>query len=544
MVLLGVLAVAAMSAVLFTELKSELAPIEDRSIIIASVSAPEGATMAYTDRYARRIEDILSEIPEVKGYFMVVAPGLQRPNPVNSALAFINLKPWSERTLGQQEIAAALQPKLFSLPGVLAFPSNPPSLGQSFASRPVQFVVQANSYAELQTLVDALVNKAQQFPGLVNLDVDLKLNKPQLRIAVNRDKAADVGVEVAEIGRTLETLLGGRQVTRFKREGEQYDVIVKVADAERRTPDDLTSIYVRGGAGQLVQLDNVVAVTETVAPVALNHFNRLRAAIISAGIAPGYSLGDGLRFLEEAAKEVLPPAARTDLDGQSREFRESSTTLYTTFALALVFIYLVLAAQFESFIDPLIILLTVPLAVAGALLALKASGGTLNVYSQIGLVMLVGLITKNGILIVEFANQLQGRGHARLDAVIEAAGLRLTADPDDHLRDDPRRRTLGFGGRRRRREPPTHRLGYRRRFVARHAADLVRDPDGLYAARPPALHARRRNRVRRGGQGRTTSLGQNASAPQRSYHPPAPDARRCIARMRSGGVMSARLPRY
>ncbi len=425
MVLLGVLGVAAMSAVLFTELKSELAPIEDRSIIIASVSAPEGATMAYTDRYARRIEDILSRIPEVKGYFMVVAPGLQRPNPVNSALAFINLKPWSERTLSQQELAAALQPKLFSLPGVLAFPSNPPSLGQSFASRPVQFVVQANSYAELQTLVDALVNKGQQFAGLVNLDVDLKLNKPQLRIAVNRDKAADVGVEVAEIGRTLETLLGGRQVTRFKREGEQYDVIVKVADAERRTPDDLTSIYVRGGAGQLVQLDNVVAVTETVAPVALNHFNRLRAAIISAGIAPGYSLGDGLRFLEETAKEVLPPAARTDLDGQSREFRESSTTLYTTFALALIFIYLVLAAQFESFIDPLVILLTVPLAVAGALLALKASGGTLNVYSQIGLVMLVGLITKNGILIVEFANQLQGRGHARLDAVIEAAGLRL-----------------------------------------------------------------------------------------------------------------------
>jgi multidrug efflux pump len=232
-------------------------------------------------------------------------------------------------------------------------------------------------------------------------------------------------VDIDTLGRTLETLLGGRQVTRFKREGEQYDVIVKLADEERRTPTDLTAIYVRGKEGHLVQLDNLVEVRETVAPKELNHFNRLRAATLSANVGPGYSLGQALDFLEQTACEFLPPTARTDLDGQSREFRESSATLYAAFALALIFIYLVLAAQFESFIDPFIILLTVPLAVTGALLSLSLTGGTLNVYSQIGLVMLVGLITKNGILIVEFANQLRDRGNDVYQAVSEAAGLRL-----------------------------------------------------------------------------------------------------------------------
>jgi multidrug efflux pump len=309
--------------------------------------------------------------------------------------------------------------------GVLAFPINPPSLGQSFRDPPVQFVVQAASYLELQGIVDQLMDKAQSFPGLVNLDSDLKLNKPQLSVSVDRAKAADIGVEIDTIGRTLETLLGERQVTRFKRAGEQYDVILRLRPEARATPADLTEIYVRSAEGGLVQLANLVAIRETVAPKELNHFNRLRAATITANIAPGYTLGDAIAFLTRTAKEVLPAGARTDLAGQSRELRESGGTLYVTFVLALLFIYLVLAAQFESFRDPLIILLTVPLAVTGALLALRISGGTLNVYSQIGLVMLVGLITKNGILIVEFANQLQGRGRSLGEAAIEAASLRL-----------------------------------------------------------------------------------------------------------------------
>ncbi len=416
---------AGLSYLLFGGLKQELAPQEDRGIVIGMIRAPEGATLEYTESYARRVEVMLKEIPELTGYFMVVAPGLQRPTPVNTAMAFMNLKPWEERTRPQQAIAADLMPKFGMLPGVLAFPINPPSLGQNFRSLPVQFVIQGNSYPELQTLVDALMAKAREFPGLVNMDTDLKLNKPQFNVSVDRDKAASLGIDVDTVGRTLETLFGGRQVTRFKREGEQYDVIVKLADEQRRSPADLTAIHLRGKDEQLVQLDNLVKLTENVAPRELNHFNRLRSATLSATLAPGYSLGQALDFLDQAAADILPASARTELDGQSREFRESSAKLYLTFALALVFIYLVLAAQFESFIDPLIILLTVPLAITGALLSLKLTGGTLNVYSQIGMVMLIGLITKNGILIVEFANQLQGRGHDVRQAVMEAAKLRL-----------------------------------------------------------------------------------------------------------------------
>ncbi|HNW77907.1 MAG TPA: efflux RND transporter permease subunit, partial [Candidatus Competibacteraceae bacterium] len=311
------------------------------------------------------------------------------------------------------------------LPGVLAFPINPPSLGQSFRNPAVQFVIQASSYAELQKKVDQVLAKARQYPGMANLDTDLRLNKPQLSVVLKRDKIAAVGADVQEIGQTLETLLGGRQITRFKRDGQQYDVIVQLKEQDRERPTDLTAIFVRGREGQLVQLANLIDVRETVAPKELNHFNRQRAAVISANVTPGYTLGEALSFMDQTVTEVLGADASTALDGQSREFRESGASLYVTFVLALLFIYLVLAAQFESFIAPLIIMLTVPLAVTGALLALFLTGGTLNVYSQIGLVMLVGLITKNGILIVEFANQLRESGLERGAAVVEAATLRL-----------------------------------------------------------------------------------------------------------------------
>ncbi len=423
---------------LWTTLKTELSPIEDRSTLIGIMTAPEGATMDYTDGYARKVEGFYSQIPEVRTFFMVVAPGLERPNPVTMALSFVSLKPWEERQRSQQQISAELRPKLFGLPGVMAFTINRPSLGQSFRNPPVQFVLQGNSYGELQSMVGKLIDKSKTFPGIENLDSDLRLNKPQLRVVLDRDKAADVGVKVEDIGRTLETMLGGRQVTRFKRDGEQYDVILQLRDKDRMTPDDLTSIYVRSSNNQLVQLSNLVTLEETVAPKELNHFNRLRSATLSGNIGGGYSLGESLKFLEDAAKEILPPTASVQLDGTSREFRESGATLYISFALALAFIYLVLAAQFESFVDPFIILLTVPLAIAGALGGLKLtaflsqafptwgiSGGTINVYSQIGMVMLVGLVTKNGILIVEFANQLRERGRDIRSAVIESAGLRL-----------------------------------------------------------------------------------------------------------------------
>jgi len=425
-VVLVFIGVAAGGAVLFTTIKSELAPLEDRGFFLGIMVGPEGATKEYTDAYARVWEDIYKDVPEIDSYFVVVAPGLERPNPVNFALSFVGLKDWTARSRKTQEITASIGPKMFAtMPGVLAFPVNPPSLGQSFRNPPIQFVVQGNSYEQLDQRVNALMAKARSGPYLVNIDSDLKLNKPQLSVTIDREKASSLGVQVETIGRTLETLLGGRQVTRFKREGKQYDVIVKLEDKDRRQPTDLTSIYVRGQNGSITQLSNVVSVKETVAPKELNHFNRLRAAIISANIAPGYTLSEALTFMESAAAEVLTPEYQTALDGQSREFRESGKQLYLIFILALGFIYLVLAAQFESFRGPLVIMLTVPLAMTGALLTIKLSGGTINVYSQIGLVMLIGLITKNGILIVEFANQLRDQGRSKIEALVEASALRL-----------------------------------------------------------------------------------------------------------------------
>jgi multidrug efflux pump len=416
------LGVAASAWVLFGMLQSELAPTEDRGTIVGVGIGPEGATVAYTDRYARMMEEVFATTPEVERYFVVSGFPV-----VSQIIAFAGLEPWEERSRKQQEIAQEMQPKLFGgIPGIMSFAVNPPSLGQNAMAQPVQFVIQSSaSYQELQAMTEAVVNEARQWPGFLNLDTDLKLNKPQLAVQVDRDKAMDVGVEVAAIGRTLETMLGGRQVTRFKRDGKQYDVVVQVADADRVTPDDLSAIHVRGSGGGMIPLSNLVTVQETVAPRELNHFNQLRSAKITANLAPGYALSDGLAKLEEIADRLLPANAMVDYDGPSREFKESSASLYITFLLALAFIYLVLAAQFESFVDPFIILLSVPLSITGALLALWLTGHTLNIYSQIGLVTLIGLITKHGILIVEFANQLCEEGKSKLEAVIESATLRL-----------------------------------------------------------------------------------------------------------------------
>jgi multidrug efflux pump len=244
-------------------------------------------------------------------------------------------------------------------------------------------------------------------------------------MTINRDKLSDVGIAVDTVGRTLETMLGGRQVTRFKKDGEQYDVIVQVAPVDRASPGDISDTYVRARDSGMVQLSNLVDVKEGVAPQSLNHFNRLRAVKVTGTLAPGYAVGDALKAMDEAAKRALPPNTLTDLDGQSREFRKSGGEIYFTFVLALIFIYLVLAAQFESFGNPFVIMLSVPLSMTGALFVLWLTGGTLNIYSQVGLVTLVGLITKHGILIVEFSNQLRAKGEALFDAVVDAATLRL-----------------------------------------------------------------------------------------------------------------------
>ncbi|WP_372725228.1 efflux RND transporter permease subunit, partial [Immundisolibacter sp.] len=426
LVLALAIGMGAVGAWMFMQLKSELAPLEDRSDFVVLMIGPEGATYDYMYRNMLQAEAVLNDVPEMTTLFMVVSPGVQRPAPVNIGASFATIKPWGERTRSQFDVTRDLGPKLGALPGVLAFPINRASLGMGgYRETPVQFVLQADTWEDLQGAVDGLMARASQNPALLNLDTDLKLNKPQLKLDVNRDKLANVGISAADVGRTLETLLGGREVTRFKRAGKQYDVIVKLADDARRQPTDLTDIYLRAGDGSLVQVDNLVSLHEAVAPRELNHFNRLRAAKISANIAPGHAMGEVLDWMAMQAKDLLPPGGRIDYDGVSREFREASQALALTFGLALAFIYLVLSAQFESFRDPLVILLSVPLAIAGAVAALYLTGNTLNVYSQIGMVMLIGLTAKNGILIVEFTRQLRATGVAARDALVQASVLRL-----------------------------------------------------------------------------------------------------------------------
>tara|TARA_R110000868_G_scaffold8_6_gene100 strand:- start:3758 stop:6826 length:3069 start_codon:yes stop_codon:yes gene_type:complete len=418
----GVLLLTVVACVLlFSGLKSELAPTEDTGTIIGVFSGPDGATINYTVRYAKEIEDAYASIAETNRYLVVAG----FPT-VAQGISFMKLEDWADRSRSQFEIRNELFPKLQEIAGVRAFPVNRPPLGQSARNQPVNFVIRSSmEYRELQGYVDELLNALRDYPGLESLDSDLKLNAPQLKVAVNREQAVSVGTDVATIGRSLESLFGSRQVTRFKQNGEQYDVLVQLQDVDRSNPQDLDRVYVRGRDDSMVQLSNLIEVRETVAPRELNHFNQLRAVTVSANVGAGFTLGEALTHLESTARTVFPAETQYDYTGTSRDFKESSAGIALIFALALAFIFLVLAAQFESFTDPLIILFSVPLSMAGALLALTLFGGTLNIYSQIGLVTLIGLITKHGILIVEFANVLLRQGHEVRAAVIEASVQRL-----------------------------------------------------------------------------------------------------------------------
>ncbi len=424
LVILGGLALVAAAVWLFGVLPEELVPTEDRGTAFGIVLAPEGATLEYTDRYMRMVEDNLLPLPERDGLFTATGLGFGGPGRVTNGFVFLNLKPLDERERSQQDIVAQMFPRLLGIPGVLAFLVNPPSLGGNFSGSDVEYVLQADSYEELGQAVGTMMAKAGELGYLVNLDTDLRLNKPELQIDIDRERASGLGVSVTDIGSTLETYLGGRVVGNFKRGAKQYDVIAQMRAQGRATPDIIEQIYLRGSGG-LVQMANVVTVTETVAPKELNHFNRVRSATITASLAPGAGIGQALDDLDRIWRDELPPSVKRDLGGQSREYRDSKGTLYFMFVLALVFIFLVLSAQFESFIDPLTILLSVPLAVFGALVSLYIFDQTLNIFSRIGLIMLIGLVTKNAILIVEFANQLRARGRDIVEAVIEAARIRL-----------------------------------------------------------------------------------------------------------------------
>jgi len=409
------------SVYFFMVLPQELSPAEDRGVIRVMGSAPEGSTLAYTERYSRQVQDILSPIGEVENILAI-----NGTPEVHRFFVMARLKDWSERDARQQELVAGLFPDLRRIAGVNAFANNPPSLGASNNSRPIEFVLTTSgTYEELDVVTRQFLDRISDYPGLTNVDTDLKLSKPEVTVDINREKASDLGIDVSLVGRTLETLLGGRQVTRFEREGEQYDVFVQLAAEDRASPSTLSTIFLRSAGGEMVQLSNLVDVNESVSPQELRRFNQLRSVTISANLQPGTSTGDALAYLENVARDTLPASVQTDVAGQRREFLAAGQSLLIIFILALGFIYLVLAAQFESFRDPLIILMSVPLSLTGALGALYFTGGSLNVYSQIGLITLVGLITKHGILIVEFANQRQEAGVSRLPAVIDAAVTRL-----------------------------------------------------------------------------------------------------------------------
>jgi multidrug efflux pump len=421
LVLLTALAVAGLSGVFFTLLRSELAPTEDRGLIQVRGTGPEGATLGYTRRYSSQGGEILAKVPEIESVLII------NGSPEVSRFRITGrLKDWDKRKRSQQQINTEINPKLQRIPGARVSASNPASFGAKGSSRPVEFVLQSSdTYEQLQGYVDLMLEKLRDYPGLDSIETDLLLNMPELRVDIDRAKVADLGLDITVVGRTLETLLGGRQVTRFEQNGEQYDVIVQLAAEDRASPQTLSTIFLRSPRGDMVQLSNIVKLKEAVAPKELRRFNQLRAVTISANLGEGYALGDALAFLEKTAREVLPETVLTDVSGQSREYRAAGQSLLLVFLLALGFIYLVLAAQFESFRDPVIILVTVPLSMMGALGTLWLAGGTLNVFSQIGLVTLVGLITKHGILIVEFANQLQEKGRDRRSAAVEAAALRL-----------------------------------------------------------------------------------------------------------------------
>ncbi|GGZ78127.1 acriflavin resistance protein [Ignatzschineria indica] len=420
LVLVGMVACLGGAYLFYQMLPQELSPTEDRGMIRVAAITPEGATVDFTDRYFSEVEEYLLDNLD-DGTVVYAISGISM-----GALGFVTLPDWDDREESQMEITSRLNRGFQDIAlGLRVFASNPQSLGQRGDSKDVQIVIRSNeSFQKLDQQVTEIMERMRENDLLISPDNDLRMNTPQLEVAVDREKLALLGIDVSVVGRTLESALGGRNVTRFKEGAEQYDVMVQVDPQKRSQPRDLEGIYVRSKYGEMVPLSNIVTVTETIAPQNLRHFNKLRSVTISANLQSGVSQGEGIALVEEIIREVIPDAM-LDYQGSSREFLESGSSMIFIFVMALLFIYLVLAAQFESWIDPFIILLSVPLAGFGALGALYLSGGSINIYSQIGLVTLVGLITKHGILIVEFANQIRATGISKREAIVEAATLRL-----------------------------------------------------------------------------------------------------------------------
>lgn len=408
-------------------LKSELAPTEDRSWMRLLMSTPEGATFEYTDAVVDKMTKFIQDsISEKRVCLTVTAPNFAGTGSPNSAFVRLALHEPDQRKRSQKEIAQYILQKssLFPEAKILVVEQQTISTG-GFGGLPVQFVLQAPNFEKLKEKLPVFLEEASKNKTFKVVDANLKFNKPELNVSVDRERARDLGVSVQDIAQTLQLAFSPQRLSYFNMHGKQYQVIGQFERASRDQPMDLKSIYVRNNVGQLIQLDNIVSITESSNPPQLYHFNRYMSATVSAQLAPGKTIGEGIAAMEEIADKTLDDSFTTDLSGPSRDFAESSSSLAFAFGLALLLVYLILSAQFESFRDPLIIMITVPLAIAGAVFSLWYFNQTLNIFSQIGIIMLIGLVTKNGILIVEFANQLQEKGIAKSDAIVQAAVGRL-----------------------------------------------------------------------------------------------------------------------
>jgi len=405
----------------------EFIPDADRGNIFGFVRAPEGSTLAYTDRYMQQVDSTFRAVPEMERVFSVVSFGIGTPGLVNEGGVFAMLRPWEQRQRSQQTIVEELRRVLWTVPGMFAFVFNPSALGQSSFGGAISLVVQGPEATELARLANQIVQRAASVPGVVNPSTDLLMNKPQLEIRVDRDRAADLGASVRDVATTLQILFGGLDLSTFKLFGETYKVMAELPAERRGQQRDVAGVFVHGRDGRLVPLSSIVDMRESVSPRDLPHFDRLRSATISASLAPGAVLGTALASVRAIAEEVMPkgPGYRITFSGESEEFYESGNALLFAYGLAIVIVYLVLAAQFESFLHPIVVLVAVALSFTGALVALWLTGSTVNLFSQIGLVLLVGLVTKNSILIVEFADQLRDRGLSLEEATFEASRLRF-----------------------------------------------------------------------------------------------------------------------
>ncbi len=404
---------------------SELAPMEDRSEFRLQVQAQEGATFEYMDKYIVELNDFVDEeVPDRSSVFSMTSPGFGNSG-VNTGFLRVVLKDPKERDRTQQQIVDEITSKVRKYSGVRSYVSQAQTIGDRRGGFPLQFVIQAGDINRLKAILPTFMERANASPKFAFIDLDLKFNKPEINVTIDRDKARNMGVNVLDIAQTLQLGLSGSRFGNFVMDGKQYQIIGQVERKDRNEPLDLKTLYVKNRRGELIQMDNLVRFEEISSPPQLYRFNRYSSAKVSAQLSPGVALGEGIKEMQLIAKEVLDESYTTSLDGASREFSESSTSIYGAFLIALAIIYLILAGQFESFKDPLIIMFTVPLALAGALISLWYFNQTLNIFSQIGIIMLIGLVTKNGILIVEFANQRKEQGKKLMEAVVEAAESRF-----------------------------------------------------------------------------------------------------------------------